>query len=74
MAVAPVMLLNVILSVETCHCIVPVFPVKVIFAGEVPEQIVWFPLTVPATEVVFTVTVTTLEFTEGQTPLVTTAL
>ena len=67
-------LLNVILSVETCHCIVPVLPVKVIFAGEVPEQIVWFPLTVPAKEVGFTVTVTTPEFIEGQTPLVTTAL
>ena len=68
------MLLNVILSVETCHCIVPVLPVKVIFVGEVPVQIVWFPLTVPATEVGLTVTVTTLELTEEQAPLVTTAL
>ena len=68
------MLVNVILSIDTCHCIVHVLPVKVIFAGEVPVQIVWFPLTVPATEVGLTVTVTTLEFTEEQTPLVTTAL
>ncbi len=66
-------LVNVILSVDTCHCIVPVFPVKVILAGEVPVQIVWFPLTVPATELGFTVTVTTLELTEAQTPLLTTA-
>ncbi len=67
-------LVNVILSVDTCHCIVPILPVRVIFAGEVPEQIVWFPLTVPATEAGLTVTVTTPELTEAQAPLVTTAL
>ena len=67
-------LVNVILSIDTCHCIVPVLPVKVIFAGEVPEQIVWFPLTVPATEAGLTVTGTKPELTEAQAPLVTTAL
>jgi hypothetical protein len=52
---------------------VPVEPVSVILAGEFPEQIAWFALTVPATEVGLTVIVTAFEFAEVHTPLVTTA-
>ena len=43
------------------------------FAGELPWQIVWFAEAVPPTEVGLTVTVTVVEFAEGQVPLVTTA-
>ena len=42
-------------------------------AGELPLQIVWSDDAVPPTLVGLTVTVTTVEFAEGQTPLVTTA-
>jgi hypothetical protein len=52
---------------------IPVEPVSVIFAGEVPAQIAWFALTVPATDVGLTVMVTELEFASEHTPLVTNA-
>ena len=35
----PVMLVKFILSVEDCHCMVPVFPDNVILAGLVPVHI-----------------------------------
>ena len=52
---------------------VPVLVPMVMFAGCVPEQMVWFDDTAPATGVGFTETVTTAELTAVQTPLVTTA-
>ena len=43
------------LSVDDCHCIVPVFPDKVNTVAFVPEQIVVAPAIVPATEIGFIV-------------------
>ena len=51
------MLAKVTLSVDDCHCIVPVFPVNVKATGLVPEQIVCDADAVPATDVGLTVTV-----------------
>ena len=52
----------------------PVFPVKIRFAGVLPEQIVWFAETVPPTDVGSTVIIADAEFALVQTPLVITAL
>ncbi|MEZ0129243.1 hypothetical protein AB9T88_05460 [Flavobacterium sp. LBUM151] len=46
---------NELLSVETCHWIVPVFPVNVILSGCVPEQIACDEEAVPPTLAAFTV-------------------
>ena len=43
------------------------------FAGELPWQTVWLAEAVPPAEGRLTVTVTVVEFAEGQVPLVTTA-
>ena len=37
---APAMFVNVILSVDDCHCTVVVLPLSVRFAGDVPAQMV----------------------------------
>ena len=62
---------------ELCHCINPVFPVKLMEGkdpGIVPLQKVDVPesVAVPATDVGFTFTVAVI-VADGQTPLVTTA-
>lgn len=49
--VAPAMFVNVILSVDDCHWMVPVLEAKLRLAGEVPPQMVWLLLAVPPTEV-----------------------
>ena len=61
------------LSDDDCHCIVPVFPVKVSMVLLVPVQTVAAPLMLPATDVGLTVIVTLGVVAEEQTPLVTTA-
>lgn len=62
-AVAPEILLHVALSGDDCHWIEPVLPVKVILAGDVPEQIVWLAETVPATGIgLITKVVSVLQF------------
>ena len=49
-------------SVDFCHfTTLPVLPLRVRSAGEVPEQIVWLEDTVPPTEVGSTVMVTVLD-------------
>ena len=67
-------MVNVLLSVDDCHCIVPVFPDKVNTVAFVPEQTVVAPVIVPATEIGLTVIVTEAVVADEQTPLVTTAL
>ena len=67
------MLLNVMLSVDDCHCMVPVFPLKVSTVLFVPEQTVVAPVIVPATDTGFTFIVTDGVFAAKQTPLVTAA-
>ena len=57
---------------DTCHCMVPVLPLKVKVLA-VPLQVLPAPLIVPATDVGFTVTIPLALFADGQTPLVTTA-
>ena len=58
-------------SVEDCHWVVPVLPVRVI-VDELPLQIVpGDGVAVPPTEIGLTVTVATLEKAGAQTPLVT---
>ena len=68
------MFAKVTLSEDDCHCIVPVFPVKVSTVLLVPVQTVAAPEMLPATDVGFTVIVTLEVVAEEQTPLVTTAL
>ena len=63
-----------VLFVELCHWIVPVLPDSVSVVLFVPEQTVAAPLTVPATDVGFTVTVALAVLAAAHTPLVTTAL
>ena len=70
--VAPTILLNVTLSGDDCHWIVPVFPLNVKVVLLAPLQTVAAPLMLPATLAGFTV-ITTLEVVaEAQVPLVTT--
>ena len=67
-------LVNVMLSGDDCHCIMPVLPVNVM-AVELPEQRVPFAgVAVPPAETGLTVTVAVVELAEAHTPLVTTAL
>ena len=68
------MLPKVTLSEDDCHCIVPVFPLKVNSVLFVPVQTAVAPEMLPATDVGFTVIVTLEVVAEEQTPLVTTAL
>ena len=72
--VALAILVKVTLSVDDCHCIVPVFPDKVKSVLLVPEQTVVAPEIVPATEVGLTVIVAAPVVAEAQDPLITTAL
>ena len=67
------MLPNVRLSLDDCHCIVPVFPLRVNNVLLVPEQTVLAPLMLPATDAGLTVIVTDVVVADEQTPLVTTA-
>jgi hypothetical protein len=70
--VAALILVNVRLSVDDCHWMVPVFPVK-LSVVVLPEHIVRLEaVAVPATDTGFTVTVSVFELAEAQTPLVTT--
>ena len=61
------------LSEEDCHCIVPVFPLKVSTVLLVPVQTVAAPVMLPATDAGVTVIVTLEVFAGAQTPLVITA-
>ena len=62
-------------SVDFCHFnTVPMLPDKVMFAGEAPEQIVWFEDAVPPTDTGLTVIVAYAELALAHTPLCTTAL
>ena len=72
--VAPPTAVQVELLADDCHCMVPVFPAKVIPAGEFPVQIVCELLAVPATETGVIEIVIVLDGADEQTPLVTLAL
>ena len=72
-AVALLMFVKVLLSEEDCHCIVPVFPVKVSTVLLVPVQTAVAPLMLPETDVGLTAIVTLEVVAELHTPLVTTA-
>ena len=67
------MFVKVTLSEEDCHCIVPVFPVKVSTVLLVPVQTAVAPLMLPETDVAFTFIVTLEVVAELHAPLVTTA-
>ena len=67
------MFVKVTLSEDDCHCIVPVFPLKVKTVLLVPVQTVAAPLMLPATDAGVTVIVTLDVVAEEQTPLVATA-
>ena len=73
MLVAPEIFVYVTSSGEDCHWMIPVNPLKVIFDGELPRQMVWSAEGVPPTLVALTVTRIGVEVADGQTPLVTTA-
>ena len=62
------------LSDESCHCIVPVLPLRVSTVLLVPAQTDVAPAMLPATDVGLTVMVTLDVVSELQAPLVTTAL
>jgi hypothetical protein len=68
------MLVKLMLLALDCHCTVPVLPDRVKIVLFVPEQTVAAPLTVPATDVAFTVMVALVLVAALHTPLVTTAL
>ena len=72
--VAPLILLNVLLSCDDCHWIVPVYPPRVTVVLFVPEQTVPPPDTVPPTDAGKTVMVAVVLLAGEQTPLVDTAL
>ena len=72
--VAPLILLKVVLSEEDCHCMVPVWPLKVRIVLLVPVQTAVAPAMLPATDVGLTVIVMLDVVSELQAPLVTTAL
>ena len=67
------MFAKVTLSEDDCHCIVPVFPLKVSTVLLVPVQTVAAPLMLPATDVGLTAIVTLEVVAELHAPLVTTA-
>ena len=67
------MLVKVTLSEDDCHCIVPVFPLKVSTVLLVPVQTAVAPEILPATDAGFTVIVTLDVVADEQTPFVTTA-
>ena len=67
------MFVKVLLSEEDCHCIVPVFPLKVSTVLLVPVQTVAAPVILPAIDAGFTVIVTLDVLAAEQAPLVTTA-
>ena len=52
---APDILLKVTLSVDDCHCMLPVLPDKVSAVGVVFQQMVWLLEAVPPTAAGFTV-------------------
>ena len=62
---------NVVLSVDDCHCIVPLLPLSVNIVLFVPVHTVPAPLIVPATLIELTVAVTLLEVDNAQAPFVT---
>ena len=72
--VAAAMLLNVILSVDICHCMVPVFPVRVIVDVDPLQIMEGLAVAVPPTELGVTVTITLVVVALAHAPLVTTAL
>ena len=59
-AVAPLILVKLVLSVDDCHCTVPVFPERVKVVLLEPEHTVAAPEIVPATDTGLTVTFTVL--------------
>ena len=67
------MFVKVTLSEDDCHCIVPVFQLKVSRVLLVPVQTVAAPVMLPATDAGFTVIVTLVVVADEQTPFVTTA-
>ena len=67
------MFVKVTLSEDDCHCIVPVFPLKVSTVLLVPVQTVAAPVMLPETDAGVTVIVTLEVFAGAQTPLVITA-
>lgn len=71
--VTPVIFVNVVLSSEDCHCIVPVFPVNVINVLLDPAHTELAPLIIPATGDGLTVIVTFGVVADPQLPFVTTA-
>ena len=71
--VAPLILLNVLLSGDDCHWMFPVFPLRVSVVLFVPEHTVVPPETVPPTDDGMTVMVAVVLVVGEQTPLVTTA-
>ena len=73
-AVAPPMFVQVVLSGDDCHWMVPVFPAKVNNVEFVPLQsVVDAGVIDPATAAGFTVMTTLAVLAGAQTPLVTTA-
>ena len=48
--VAPAMFVKVILSLDDCHWMEPVWEAKLRLVGEVPPQMVWLLLAVPPTD------------------------
>ena len=67
------MLVKVTLSEDDCHCIAPVFPLKVSTVLLVPVQTVAAPVMFPATDAGVTDIVTLEVVADEQTPFVTTA-
>ena len=72
--VAPLILVNVMLSGEDCHCIVPVEPVSVNVVFEPEQTGLGDADAVPATTLDDTVTVTVFDVLLPQFPFVTIAL
>ena len=72
--VAPLILLKLLLSLDDCHWIIPVLPLKVNVVLFVPVHTVPAPAILPDTLAGFTVTVTLDVVDEVHTPLVTIAL
>ena len=62
---------NVVLSVDDCHCMVPLLPLSVNVVLLVPVHTVTAPLIVPATLNELTVAVTLFEFDNTHAPFVT---
>jgi len=73
-AVAPPIFVHAVSLFEYCHWIVPVYPLKVMSAGELPVHIVCAVAAVPPTEAAVIVTFTAFELAAVHGVFVTTAL